>query len=357
MKQHTMKSQAETDERTPIRERWTAAELDGSDEARAGVLLRAAAAVRPFGAREMAEVAARLRGKQRFRPRPLAWQLAVAALLMLLGGTLSASVARILHLGYFARPAVEKSVPAPAKAHRVASIVRRPTEPAPAPVEPAQPLPEPGTQPVPAPPAVRPVPAHASGAPAPREESPTPTSAVEPAPATPAPSPAASALARESRLLALAIGELRQDGDAEQALTLLDQYQREFGPTSALAPEANRTRVEALLRLGRHAHALALLDDMTPATTGVGRELLVARAELRADRGRRSAALRDFDRLLAAGGKADAVAERALFGRALCRQKAGDAAGARRDLETYLTTFPAGRFARQARAALNPALH
>ena len=156
--------------------------------------------------------------------------------------------------------------------------------------------------------------------------------------------------------MALAITKLRQDGDAEQALILLDQYRNEFGPASALGPEANNTRIEALLRLRRHAQALVLLDTMTPATTGVGRELLVARAELRADKGRRSAALHDFDRLLSAGGKADGVTERALYGRANCRMKNGDGAGARRDLETYLAIFPDGRFAREARAALNPDL-
>ena len=355
MKQYETKLEPGADERSPIRERWTALEPGPSDEAQAGALLRAATCVRPFGAREMAEVAARLRGRERFRPRPLRWQLAVAAALMLLGGALSASMARVLHIGYFAKPATEKSMSAPAapaKVRRASPVAPGAAGPAAVLAPPTLPL----AEPAPAPPALRATRALALRE-TPRLEPPGVQAGPSPTRAESTPPPAASALAKESRLLALAIAKLRQEGDAEQALVLLDHYRSEFGPTSALAPEANNTRIEALLRLGRHAQALALLDAMTPAATGVGRELLVARAELRADRSRRSAALHDFDRLLSAGGKADAVTERALFGRASCRSKLGDAEGARRDLETYLATFPEGRFAREARAALNPPLH
>ena len=113
------------------------------------------------------------------------------------------------------------------------------------------------------------------------------------------------------------------------------------------------TRVEALLRLGRNAQALALLDAQELPARGLGREMLVARAELRADRGRNLAALDDFELVLSASGKADAITDRALYGRADCRAKNGDWKGARSDLERYLGEFPQGRFARQARAALS----
>jgi TolA-binding protein len=80
--------------------------------------------------------------------------------------------------------------------------------------------------------------------------------------------------------------------------------------------------------------------------------MLVARAELRAERGRCGAALNDFNPLLAAEAPPDLVTERALYGRATCRAQQGDGAGARRDLEHYLARFPSGRFADQAQAAI-----
>jgi tetratricopeptide (TPR) repeat protein len=168
-------------------------------------------------------------------------------------------------------------------------------------------------------------------------------------PAAAAPSP----LALESRLLARAIAKLRQEGDAEQALAILDQHRSEFGAGGALAPEAIATRIEALLRLGRHRQVLALLDTQTLSANGAGREMLVARAELRADRGRCVAALHDFDLLLSADAPFDSVTERALYGRAVCRGKTGNWEDARKDFERYLTTYPDGKFADKARMAMN----
>ena len=174
--------------------------------------------------------------------------------------------------------------------------------------------------------------------------------AREPAFVVPPP-PAPSELARESRLLASAIAKLRQDGDAEAALRLLDEHRTAFA-MGVLRAEATATRIEALLRLGRNPQALVLLEAQPLSATGVGREMLVARAELRADRGRYSVALADFDRLLSAEAKTDTVAERALYGRAVCRTKGGDWEGARRDFENYLADFPRGRFIDRVRAAL-----
>jgi hypothetical protein len=161
-----------------------------------------------------------------------------------------------------------------------------------------------------------------------------------------------SALAQESRLLAGALHKLRQEHDPGQALAMLDEHRARFEAKGALEPEANVTRIEALLRLGRHDQALGLLDGLALTTAGVGREMLVARAELRAERGRCGAALNDFNPLLSADAAPDLVSERALYGRATCRAQMGDGTGARTDLEQYLARFPKGRFADSARTLI-----
>jgi tetratricopeptide (TPR) repeat protein len=334
-------------DRAPIRERWTAQPVGTSDEALAGIMLRSATVVRPFGAKELAEVGVRLRGKERFRPRPLAWQLAIAVGLVLFGGVLSAAVvAHVLRSPARGQRDLPKAAPA-SEPVRHASTGARPASLA----FPSQPAVEPEPESVV--PATRPAIARPSRRLALREK---PEAAV-PAPAVDLPlAPSAagpSALAQESRLLALAIAKLRQEGDAEQALAILDEHRAEFGAGGALVSEANTTRIEALLRLGRHSQALALLDAQSLSATGVGREMLVARAELRADKGRRASALRDFNLLLPADAPSDAVAERALYGRAVCRAKMGNWEGARKDFERYLAMFPWGRFADKARAAEN----
>jgi tetratricopeptide (TPR) repeat protein len=336
------------DERAPIRERLTAQPPGASDEAVAGAMLRSAALVRPFGANEMAEVGTRLRSKERFRARPFALQLAIAACLVLFGGVLWAAVSNALR----ARSPDKREPPVVAPAakpvrHASLGSSRPVSQIAPLPVE-AEPLP------ALAPPSPQPVATRPSRDVAVREKA----EAVAPAPSiepTLAPPPASgpSALAQESRLLARALAELRQEGDAEEALAILDQHRTEFGTSGVLGPEANATRIEALLALGRHVQALALLDGQSLSATGVGREMLVARAELRADKGRRASALHDFDLLLRGDAPADSVTERAIYGRAVCRGRMGNWEEAQRDFERYLATFPNGKFADKARAAIN----
>jgi tetratricopeptide (TPR) repeat protein len=347
MKQPTTKA-IRVDESTPVRDHWTALLPAASDEALAGAMLRSAAMVRPFGAKDLAEVGARLRSKERFRRRPLAWQLAIAASLVLFGSALSAAVSHVLR-----SPSHDKGellvAPSTNKPIRHASLgAARPAAPVPPSLPAVEPLPEPAPVPSTARPAAprpnRPVAIRENLQPA------APVQSMEPSLAPPA---GPSSLALESRLLARAIAKLRQEGDAEQALAILDEHRAELGTGGVLAPEANAIRIEALLRLGRHSQALVLLDAQTPNTNGVGREMLVARAELRADRGRRAAALHDFDLLLRADAPADSVTERALYGRAVCRGKMGNWEGARKDFERYLATFPDGRFADKARTALH----
>jgi hypothetical protein len=99
--------------------------------------------------------------------------------------------------------------------------------------------------------------------------------------------------------------------------------------------------------LRQDVEALALLERLPIDRLGRGAELLVIRGELLARRepGR---AIADFDRALSTGLSRE-LDERALFGRAASRLKAGDAAGGRADLAAYLTKYPDGRFAEQAR--------
>ncbi len=328
--------QIDVDERAPIRDRWTVRPPGDSDEAQAGALLRSAAVVPPFGAKNLAEVATRLRCRERHVPRTWSWQIAIAVGLLLCGGALSAGVLRILRGPSVGPPlpAAPGSVPPSGPVRRRHGVVA--------------PLPAPVPEPTPVAPSVE--------SPPPRLT--TSVGKLESAPgkALPEPSPAPlanpSALAQESRLLAGAIHKLRQERNPGQALAMLDQHRARFGARGALEPEAEVTRIEALLRLGRHDQALELLDGQVLTATGVGREMLVARAELRAEKGRCGAALNDFNLLLATEAAPDLVTERALYGRATCRAQQGDWAGARSDLEHYLTRFPSGRFANQARVAI-----
>ena len=151
----------------------------------------------------------------------------------------------------------------------------------------------------------------------------------------------------ESHFLSEALVDLRRDGNPRAALTLLDQYSDRF-PNGSLAPEAARARAEALIALGRRADALRVLDELSPAA--LGRSMLLVRAELRAELNRCPDALTDFSSALAQSPR-DSVDERALFGRATCRSRTGDASGARSDLDSYAARFPHGRFQSQVERA------
>ena len=339
------------DEQTQIRERWTARAPGSGDEDTAGALLRSALRPSPIGDRRLAEIRERLRSGSRHRvharpPRSRFRQVAVAAGLVLLGGALSVSALELLHRASerTAKSVAPKVLPQSTPAWR--STAEAPKTPEP--LSPA--TPEASAAPVPE--------SAAPELPSTRTiavRQPSRSQRIDQARAAPAIAPplASSALAQESRLLASAIATLRRDGEPEQALAILDQHRAEFG-SGALAQEANATRIEALLRLGRNRQALALLDAQTLSTRGVAGEMLVARAELRADQGRHADALRDFDQLLFGRGHADSVTERARYGRANCRAKSGDWDGARADFQQYLSEFPQGRFAERAHAALTP---
>ncbi len=336
------KSETAADERAPIGDRWVAGAAAGSPEARAGALLRQALRREPLDADRLSAIRERLHAGRR-APQPRrhwALRFAIAIALLLSGGALTAAGQRYLKWPAPARRAQPQApapvVPPARHARAVASapaLALAPQDELPAP---SAPIPPPRS--------------HGEG-----RSAPPPPPAVEPAAVTPPPAapaaPRASALAQESKLLAEALRRLRQDDDPRGALAMLDEHDVLF-TNGALAPEATLARIEALLKTRRNADALALLDGAAPTPHGSGRDLLIARAELRAAAGRCGGASNDFDLLLKGNPAFDPITERALWGRASCRAAASDGVGARGDLQDYLARFPDGRFARDARAAL-----
>jgi hypothetical protein len=139
-----------------------------------------------------------------------------------------------------------------------------------------------------------------------------------------------------SRFLTEAIRILRSDRSPEAALALLDLHGADLDK-SAYAHEALLVRVEILLSLHRTTDVLRLLDTMPLADVAASHTLLVTRGKLRAAANRCGEGLGDFDLVLA---KSQAPDKQALYGRAVCRKRLGDAMGARVDLEKYRRAFP-----------------
>ena len=156
----------------------------------------------------------------------------------------------------------------------------------------------------------------------------------------------------EPRLLAEARTRLQAGHDARGALALIAEHQRRF-PRGALALEARITEVESLVALGRRSEALAVLELLSLDALPRAAEIGVLRAELRAEAGRHRDAITDFTACADGARCRPETAERALYGRASCRERLGDRAGARADLDRYLARFPQGRFAGAVRAALD----
>jgi len=177
------------------------------------------------------------------------------------------------------------------------------------------------------------------------------------APQATSPATPSSGEATQQDLLVRAIRQLRIEGSPGVALASLDDYQARFS-ASALEPEAEALRVEALLALGRKEQALAAVDDLLarPRPGNDGRRVL--RGEIQMSLGAWRDALTDFEVALAGPGGPESgrstagFVERALWGRAVSRGRLGDESGARAALEDYLRRFPQGRFAAGAARAL-----
>jgi hypothetical protein len=176
---------------------------------------------------------------------------------------------------------------------------------------------------------------------------PEPTARQRLAPAPLAAPPLAGATDSESAWLSRALVSLRRDGDPGAALALLDEYAARF-PRGTLRAEALATRVEALLARGDGAAARAILEELPAPGAPLDRRLQVLRGELRAQSGDCAEATRDFTQTLGAT-TSDALDERALRGQAACAALSHDDTALGEALDRYLSRFPHGPFAEEAR--------
>jgi hypothetical protein len=154
----------------------------------------------------------------------------------------------------------------------------------------------------------------------------------------------------ELALIAGAVRKLRTDDDPRGALAVLDEHRARF-PAGALTREATLARVETLLALDRRAEALRVLDGAAIDELPRARAVRATRGELRAELGRCADARKDFELLLSSNQR-DEVAERALYARAACRARTGEADRARADLALYRTLYPQGRFTAEVQRLL-----
>jgi hypothetical protein len=190
-------------------------------------------------------------------------------------------------------------------------------------------------------------PAARRAAPAPTLSPPVRASAPEPLSGGP--------LSREAAALAPAFEALNAQRDPESALRLLRGYRGSF-PAGSLAPTAGLLELRAWLALGDERSALARLNDFAARDfEGVAgaSELRVLHAELLLRGGRLDSAVSAFDRALARP-LLPALRERALFGKASALEHRGDLASGQAVLKQYLSEFPDGRFAGEARLRAAP---
>jgi hypothetical protein len=330
--------------------RWTDAPSEDALDRRAGELLKLPPPA-PLGAVRRARIELRLAA----RPGPspgirLRYVLPGVAVALVVAGSVVAAVGARRHRSGDGDGAVPGDV---VRSRPHVHAARDPVAPVVTPVPPeasaAAPAPASVAEPLlaPAPPAetaprVRHVKANVGGAAARRDrEAPPPPALVAP------PGPLS-----EPRLLAEARARLQVGHDARGALALVAEHQRRF-PRGALALEARITEVESLVVLGRRSEALTVLELLSLDGLPRSAELGVLRGELRAEAGRHRDAIADFTPCADVATCRPETAERALYGRASCRERVGARAAARADLERYLARFPQGRFARAVRAALD----
>jgi hypothetical protein len=328
--------------------RWRDRPPGGSDEDAAGALARAALAPGALPLelddRQLRRIEQNL--KVAHRPRPPFWLRPALVVLLL-----TVSVAS--GLGYQSRwfaplrarlrfRSIPPVAPEPVRHERKRPAAR------PAPTAGGDETPPPPPFPGPEPPAAESAPPRP---PPPRVVHPPPSRKLAIAENAPPPEPAAPPqVPEEIQALERAMALLRGKHDARAALAALDDYVVRF-PNSVLGREARVARIDALLMLDRSDEALRALEALPLDEHRRSTELQLIRGELRArtDCGRAEA---DFSAVLARVRTAT-LEERALYGRAACRAKAGNVKAGADDLRRYLARFPSGPHADWARRWLD----
>jgi hypothetical protein len=169
----------------------------------------------------------------------------------------------------------------------------------------------------------------------PQEHSPALAQAIPAAKPTATPPVVAPGAQNAAKYLNQAIRALRVEHSPKNTLALLDQHSAELH--QAFAHESLLLRVDAMLALGQQTQVLWLLDGMSLPNEATSRTLLVTRGQLRAAANRCPEAIADFDHALANGGQ---PSKPALLGRALCKDRLGDSAGAQLDRQRLRQEFP-----------------
>ena len=329
---------------------WKTAPPDGRTlEGRAAALVQQLGEPKLMPPAAQARVASALReSRRRFAFGPVVrWSLVAVALVSASAGLASRRVLlRLLPFHLFLPPAPPVSSPA----------APAPTPPAPAPSIAAPILSAPQEDLIELPPPVEPAPLEGPSPKHNHRHAASHRAASEPA-GWSAPGlgaqPPNPALQEESDLLRRAIQDLRNH-DAAAALAQVAQHEARF-PQGVLRREIRIAELNAYLLEGDRKKGLGLLDQLAAAgMNGFPRsaELRVLRGDLLAQDGRYRDAIAAYDEVLATAPP-QAVVERALYGRASTLGHLGDAAGSRADLKSYLDRYPQGRFASEARRALD----
>jgi len=151
----------------------------------------------------------------------------------------------------------------------------------------------------------------------------------------------------DQAMFAEALRTLRSGNNPSAALKTLRAHAGAY-PHSVFAGERTALEVEAMLALHRDRDALVLLDGMSLDDLPRSGERFVVRGELRAAARRWREACVDFDHALARVSGSPAWHERALWGRGVARLRLGEREAGLADIESYLDTYPKGRFATEA---------
>ncbi len=350
--------------------------VDSEVEARTAAAFARVGPAETLSPQTLAQIGERLRARRERRQSQWRWSLrlagAAASVLLAVGGARAAmtfyrgaepassiprAIWRALHPGAGAVSGGAPSLPLPLPPPVVQAPAVPPAPSPRAPVAAPAPLPAVASEPTPSA-APRP---HAAPVVS-RSATPTVAAPVPPpvqvgvlapsvlrAPVAAAPAPNTSSTELDEQMGWLQNAQRLADDPAEEVL-VLDGYLKKY-PQGLFRAEARVARVEALLRAGNKAEAIATLDEAhRQGFAGLPRadELAVLRAELLAEAGRCAEALPE----LQSSFFSEALAERALYARGYCLARTGDEAGGRKAFEEYLRRFPNGRFAAQARQAL-----